>query len=256
MKSTYLKVLSILCVMLSTTYATAESERRLTPNYLFSDFENMFEELDTAANQGDARAQMTLGLFYLTGVTSADGSVPITKDIDAGKTWIIRAIDSGNVCAMGVLAMEYAEGKNLPRDDAEANRWLRQAIAKEGPEAKIAMLVRYETGLAIPVDDHEVSRLTLESATYGYPLSQAKAADLLLEGRYAGRDLVKAYQWMALAVKAEPDNAVWVAKRDDIAALLSHRQLIAANAKIDKWKPKGHSECENPEIIFEFYRLD
>lgn len=256
MKLTYLKMLIAFYTMLIMAIASAETSHRLKPNYLFDDFDNMFEELDEAANKNDAQAQMTLGLFYFSGVTSSDGSVSIPKDIEMGKAWFMRAIESGNVCAMGVLAMEYVDGKNLPRDDMEVDFWLRKAIEKGGPEAKIAMLERLETGVSTPTDDRELTRLILASAAYGHPHSQVKAAELFIEGQHVAPDIGKAYYWIALAVKAEPHNSFWVARRDEIAEQLSRGQLMVENAKINQWQPQGRSECEYPKITFKFYQLN
>jgi TPR repeat protein len=251
-----LKFLLPLLALCPLAITHAEPEQGLAPHYRFSDTGNRFDELNTEANQGDAHAQMTLGLLYFTGLTNADGSIAIPKDIEAGKAWFMRAIDSGSICAMGVLGLEYAEGKNLPRDDAEADSWLKQAVAKGGPEAKIALLERYENGWSIPADDKEVKRLNIETANYGFLDSQVKAADLFLGSQLAPRNLVEAYKWMTLATKAKPVDTNLISKRDDIAVLLSKRQLLVAKTKAKKWLQKGNSECDNTGVTFEFYRLD
>lgn len=97
----------------------------------------------TAAQKGDADAQVSLGQFYITGLIGR-------KDTAAGVRWLQTAADSGNAKAEGTLAYFLITGKEgVPVDATRGVALARKAIAANEMLGHYAMGVAYVTGSGI-----------------------------------------------------------------------------------------------------------
>ena len=68
------------------------------------------------ANQGDPRAEYTLGRRYANG----DG---VPKDYRAAKDWYLAAAEQGHIAAQGKVAACFWSGKGAPQDYSKAYYW-------------------------------------------------------------------------------------------------------------------------------------
>lgn len=80
--------------------------------------------LRTAAEQGDAEAQDSLGFFYCIGA-----GVPV--DYVEAVTWFSKAAEQGYAEAQYHLGLSYYKGEGVPKDYAQAAFWWRKA-AEQG----------------------------------------------------------------------------------------------------------------------------
>jgi len=78
------------------------------------------ESFRKAAEQGDAKAQVKLGIAYATG----EG---IVKDEAQAVVWFRKAAEQGDAKAQVNLGNMYSEGKGIMRDEARAVEWYRKA---------------------------------------------------------------------------------------------------------------------------------
>ena len=78
----------------------------------------------SAAEQGNAEAQIRLGILYRFGL-----GVP--EDGAEAARWYRAAAEQGSASAQGSLGFMYANGLGVPKDGAEAVRWYR-AAAEQG----------------------------------------------------------------------------------------------------------------------------
>ena len=88
------------------------------------DYATVVRELRPLAEQGDAKAQVHLGVMYETGL-----GVP--QDYAEALGWYRKAAEQGMAGAQYVLGIMYDNGKGAPQDDAEAMKWYRKA-AEQG----------------------------------------------------------------------------------------------------------------------------
>ncbi len=72
------------------------------------------------AEQGNADAQVTLGIMYQFGL-----GVP--QDDAEAVRWYRLAAEQGDAGAQAKLGLMYGSGRGVPQDDAEAVRWYRLA---------------------------------------------------------------------------------------------------------------------------------
>ena len=105
-----------------------------------------FDAVKKAAEQGDALAQVRLGIMY----TMGEG---VPEDDAEAVRWYSRAAEQGDADAQFKLGFMYNDGEGVPEDDAEAVRWYRKA-AEQGLAVAQAMLgIMYTMGEGVPEDD-------------------------------------------------------------------------------------------------------
>jgi hypothetical protein len=76
----------------------------------------------------------------------------VTQDYAQAALWYRRAAEQGNADAQYELAMYLMEGKEVTLDEASAAKWLARAAAQNHPEAQYALGVLYVQGRGLPKD--------------------------------------------------------------------------------------------------------
>jgi hypothetical protein len=85
----------------------------------------------SAAERGDAKAQVELGVCYC--------SAGVATDYKEGARWYRKAAVQGNADGQYKLGVCYYSGIGVPKDEAEALKWLRKS-AKQGNSAAKELL--------------------------------------------------------------------------------------------------------------------
>jgi TPR repeat protein len=87
-------------------------------NKLFDsqDFANAVKSFRKAADQGNTKAQSTLGNMYAEGRG-------VTQDYQQAMSWYLKAADQGSSESQAKLGDMYAEGKGVMQDYIEAHKW-------------------------------------------------------------------------------------------------------------------------------------
>jgi hypothetical protein len=98
------------------------------------------------AEQGDARAQILLGLIYHRG-----RAVPL-DEVEATK-WFERAAGQGDAEAQLQLGRRYSEGRSVPQDFAEAAKWYRLSADQGNPNAQYLLGLLYSRGEGVPLSN-------------------------------------------------------------------------------------------------------
>ena len=101
--------------------------------------------LRTRAVQGDAEAQIHLGLLYVLG-----NSVP--QDYVQARQWWEQAAAQGYATAQFSLGQLYVHGRGVPRDYAQARQWFEQAAVQGNANAQYNLGALYDAGLGVPQD--------------------------------------------------------------------------------------------------------
>jgi uncharacterized protein len=95
--------------------------------------------LQPVAEQGDIRAQSTLGLLYYRGRG-------VREDHAEALKWFRLAADRGSAVAEFTLGVMYAEGQGVPQDNDEAAKWYRRAADQGYPQAQYNLGLWYAQG--------------------------------------------------------------------------------------------------------------
>ena len=116
-----------------------------TAAYDGGDYATALRLLRPLANQGNADAQIKLGLMYLRG----DG-VP-QNDGEALK-WYRLAADQGNAYAQANLGLMYHVGQGVPQNHDEAAKWFWLAANRGVASAQALLGFMYADGQGVPQD--------------------------------------------------------------------------------------------------------
>jgi localization factor PodJL len=207
------------------------------------------------------------------------GSIPHKPAAHESKPREISFVDlrsqarAGDARAQFALAVQYTEGRLMPRDLAAAAQWYHKAAAQGLAPAQYRLASFYEKGLGVDRDITEAQSLYQKAADqgnvramhnlavlaadggdsgrpdyaaaahwfkraaeFGVRDSQYNYAVLLARGMGVPQDFLASYVWFAIAAKqGDPDSAT---KRDDVAARLSANQLATAKAIVDGFRPR------------------
>jgi hypothetical protein len=113
--------------------------------YNRKDFGTAYREFLPLAEQGDAKAQFSLGLMYYNGY-----GVP--EDDAEAVQWFRLAAKQGLAEAQYKLGLMYYNGWGVPQDYAKAVRWYRLAAEQGDPNAQYKLELMYESGKGAPKD--------------------------------------------------------------------------------------------------------
>ena len=234
--------------------------------YNRGDYETAFKKFLPLAEQGDARAQVYLGLLYEKG-----NGVP-QNDTEAVK-WFRLAADQGKAYAQSILGEMYLEGKGVPQNDtkavkwfrlaavqgymdgqtylgrmlekgkgvpqdfAEAMKWFRLAAAQGNASAQNELGRMYEKGNGVPQNDTEAVKWFRLAADQKKAHAQSWLGYMYENGKGVSQDYVLALMWLNLAVaQGDADSAKRVEK---LEKEMTPEQIAEAQRLAREWKPKG-----------------
>ena len=149
--------------------------------------------------------------------------------------------------AQANLGNVYLEGKLVPRDDAEAAKWMRKAADQGYANAQFNLARMYETGRGVDRSEKEATALYAKAAEIGLPAAQLNLGVAYASGRGVAKDPVEAYRWFNLAAASASDDATREnaeRNRDLVAVGLSREELARAQAISREWKPSTTSSVK------------
>ena len=112
-------------------------------------FADDFSATLTKAEQGDATAQVNLGLMYEYGLG-------VAQDYYEAVKWYRLAAEQGEAIAQYNLGYMYEYGRGVPQDDYEAVKWYRLSAEQGDASGQGSLGVMYEYG---PIAPHRLSPL-------------------------------------------------------------------------------------------------
>ena len=124
------------------------------------DYATAVREWRPLAEQGDAKAQLNLGVMYGKGQ-----GVP-QDDAEALK-WFRKAAAQGFAHAQHNLGFMYENGRGVPQDYAEAVGWWRKAAEQGDAGAQYNLGVMYDKGRGVPRDHAEALQWYRKAAEQG-----------------------------------------------------------------------------------------
>jgi S1-C subfamily serine protease len=96
-----------------------------------------------AAEQGDAKAQVNLGLMY-------DKGEVVPQDYQQAVLWYTKGAVQGNADAQANLGVMYKEGVGVPQDYQQALAWYTKAAEQGHAKAQVNLAVMYFEGQGVP----------------------------------------------------------------------------------------------------------
>ena len=109
---------------------------------------NTFQKTKAKAEQGNADAQVRLGVCYNKG----EG---VAKDFVEAVKWFRKAAEQGHAGAQLMLGVCYAGGFGVAKDFVEAVKWYRKAAAQGDAIAQYSLGACYYAGIGVEKDSVE-----------------------------------------------------------------------------------------------------
>jgi tetratricopeptide (TPR) repeat protein len=166
-------------------------------------YENALKLLRPLAENGDARAQATIGLLYYRGRG-------VRQDIPEALKWFQLAAERGNPVAEFNLGVMHAEGQGVPQDNAEAAKWYRLAADQGHPPAQYNLGLWYANGDGGSADNVR-AHMWFNLAAARFPPSDPR------------------------------DRSIAANSRDAVASIMTPEQIAEAQKLAREWKPKEPS---------------
>lgn len=167
------------------------------------------------ADQGDARAQATLGSIYARGLSGE------TEDPHKALTWYSKAAAQGNADGMNAvkelnnrtaaeagdpqaqykLGESYARGGVLKQDSKLAFEWNRKAAEGGNANAQFDLGANYDQGYMVPQDPTQALAWWRKAAEQGHVAGQFYVGVAYAQGRGVAQDNNQALIWLRLAAQ-------------------------------------------------------
>jgi len=141
--------------------------------------------------------------------------------------------ERGDAGAQYNLGVMYANGRGVPRDDAEAAKWFNKATEQGNAKAQYALGLLYGHGHGVPQDYAKAVSLWLPIAEKGDTAAQYVLGIMYAKGQGVPQDYLQAYKWYNLA--ASKGDKLAVAARDTLAARMTPADLSEAQRLSREW---------------------
>lgn len=178
---------------------------------------------ERSASAGHHFAQNNLGLVY----RRAHESIGLANGMQKSIEWLRTAAEAGFAMSQKNLALAFANGHGVTRDDSQAVFWLRKAADQLEVEAAYMMGEMYRQGRGVPVNGQLAVEWYERAAEAGFPKAQYALAMLYLEGQGVDKDLRKAEKWLGFAARQGDPEA-----RNNLATIHAQRGEVDQAAKI------------------------
>lgn len=145
-------------------------------------------EWQKAASQGNAEAQLFLGLMYLMGQ-----GVP--QDNRKALLWMQKSAAQGNAMAQLSLGGIYRAGKVVTQDFAQAMDWWEKAAAQGNAEAQYNLGLMYALGEGVTQDYAQAIDWWQKAAAQGLAKAQFKLGTAYALSEGVPQDFAQALGW-------------------------------------------------------------
>lgn len=213
-------------VPLTAAYALADA---LIP-YAQRDFVLALELLAPLAEQGNAVAQLKLGMIF------SRGKVDLPDHV-AARLWFNKAAEKGQVEAQFELGRIYRDGLGTGVDGKVAVYWFERAAEKATPHAINALGELYLGHQDVSQDFAIARSWFLRGAELGNSASMYNLGVLHAFGRGVVQDEIEAFKWLDLAADTgageERDRALRA--RTLLAERLTPVEVLWAQGRVGDW---------------------
>jgi len=146
------------------------------------DWSTAVAKLVPAANQGDTRAQVTLGILYFTGLG-------VQRDFADAAHWFTPAAEKGDpVAEYNLGLLNDLGGTGVLQDHAAAVRYYQLAAQQGHAEAQYRLGLLYEDGRGVPQDFARALALFRQAGAGGYAPAMTATGVLYAQGRGVAQD--------------------------------------------------------------------
>ena len=184
--------------------------------------------LASLANSGNAAAQYETGMRIIDGRTQP-------RDFKEAAQWFDKAAAQGLAPAQYHLGSMYEKGVGVAKDLTQAKVWYKLAADKGNERAMHNLAVLTAEGKDNTPDYAGAVTWFAKAADRGVRDSQFNLAILYARGLGVSQNLISSYVWFTIAANQGDEDAG--KKRLEVAAKLDGKQLAAAKAQVEAFRP-------------------
>ena len=162
------------------------------------DFSQAFDAYTKVAEQGDAAAQLYLGLTY-------DLGRDVPRNVIEAARWYRKAAAQGSSSAASNLGVLHYNGDGMPKDSAEAAVWFSSAATRGNVTAQYCLGRLYYQGEGVPQDYAKAAVWFEKAAAQGSAPAQVLLSAMYATGQGVPGSTPKAYMWINLASATEDE---------------------------------------------------
>jgi len=198
--------------------------------YAKRDYVRALALLAPLAEQGDAVAQLKLGIIFSRGKTG-------TPDPVAALRWFTRAAEQGQVEAQFELGRIYRDGLGTRADGDAAVSWLQRAAEKGAPHALNALGELYLGHQNVAQDFAAARSWFLRGAQAGNAPSMHNLGVIYALGLGVAQDEIEAFKWLELAADTGigEDRERALRARSRLAERLTPVEVSWAASRVEDW---------------------
>ena len=196
--------------------------------HLIGNYQTAFRVLKPLAEQGDAVAQLYLGIMYAKGQE-------VNQNYEIATKWFTKAADKGHAEAQNYLGAMYEDGLGVQQDYKRAIFWYFKAAGKNVTHAQARIGVFYEKAIIVPRDFKLAAYWYKLAADKGSAHAQFRLGFFYEKGFGVSQDYTTALRWYKRA--ATQGNKLAKIWRQDLV-----QKLEAAKAKARPKAPRPNAK--------------
>ena len=147
------------------------------------------DDIVALAQQGDAEAQLHLGVNYEL------GSQGVPQDDLQAVAWYRKAAEQGCAEAQFALGLMYSIGRGVAQDDQQAVAWYRQAAEQGDAKAQFNLGLMYDDGRGVAQDYQQAAAWYHQAAEQGDAAAQYALGEMYRLDSGVRRSLQPAPSW-------------------------------------------------------------
>jgi len=125
----------------------------------------------------------------------------VPKNQEIATEYYRKAAEKGHVRAQFNLGVRYANGRGVDKNETKAAEWYRKAALQGYAAAQFNLGVLYAKGFGVPQNDVLAANWYRKAAIQGDPDAQYNLSIMYEEGRGVSQDRVQAIAWCRMAAK-------------------------------------------------------
>ncbi len=200
--------------------------------YRRGDYANAMRLFQSLADQGDPRAQNSLGRMYLRGQGAG-------RDYKEAMKWFRRSAALGVADAQFNMGEIYLREFGVDQDLVEAARWYTRAAEQGHVGAQFTLAVLYMIGRGVTRNPQRAAYWFERAAAQGYADAQVELGNIYGAGRGVPKDSVAAYKWLALgqANARKPTLRATAARNlERLSRGMTAAQIAEAQRQVREWQ--------------------
>lgn len=137
-----------------------------------------------------------------------------------------REAEQGDAFAQCKLAVMFANGSGVPKDEAKAAEWFQKAAVQGDARAQSALGCMYFSGRGVPMDYIKAVTWLQKAANQGSAFAQRELGILYMQANASPKDHVRAYAWFDVAISN--GDQIAAEARDQIEQVMTSEQKMEA----------------------------